>query len=219
MKAALREVLETLALTALIFALVSSAFQTFKVEGRSMEPTLYDGQYLVINKAAYWKIEPNSLGRMAGLTAGTGFPEEGVSVFGEPQYGDIIVFKFPRDLSRPFIKRVIGRPGDTVEIRNGRVLINGEPLDEPYQKDVPRYQVGPEQVPARHYFVLGDNRNNSSDSHVWGMVPEDNILGKAAVRYWPLLAWSVALSAAPHFGGEPSSPAAAMGSGGKEEPR
>lgn len=95
-------------------------------------------------------------------------PTDGMPVFGEPKRGDVVVFKFPRDLSRPFIKRIIGLPGETVEIRNGRVLINGEDLEEPYLRDLPRYQVAPEMVPRGNYFVLGDNRNNSSNSHSLG---------------------------------------------------
>ncbi len=202
MRTVLREVLETLALTVLIFALVSAVFQTFKVEGRSMEPTLHNDEYLIINKASYWRIDPSSLARLAGVEQVPVAHSEGVPVFGEPKRGDVIVFKFPRDLSRPFIKRIIGLPGETVEIRNGQVLINGEELEEPYLRDQPRYHVGPEVVPHGNYFVLGDNRNNSSDSHVWGMVPQDNILGKAWVRYWPLRDLAVNLSPAPHLTSE-----------------
>ncbi len=211
LKTVLREVTETLALTVLIFALVSAVFQTFRVDGKSMEPTLQNDQYLIISKAAYWRVAPSSLARLAGLAPtaeanqrgeAASLPEDGVPVFGEPKRGDVIVFRFPRDMSRPFIKRIIGLPGETVEIRNGRVLINGELLEEVYLKDPPRYQVGPEMVPRSNYFVLGDNRNNSSDSHVWGMVPEENILGKAWVRYWPLVDWSVAFSPPPHFASE-----------------
>lgn len=202
----LREVLETLALTVLIFALVSAVFQTFKVDGRSMEPTLQNEQYLIVNKAAYWQINPSSLGKLAGIAGGALASADGVPVFGAPQRGDVIVFKFPRDLTRPFIKRIIALPGETVEIRNSHIFINGEELEEPYIKDAPRYQVGPEMVPRGNYFVLGDNRNNSSDSHVWGMVPEENILGKASVRYWPLPEWSVRLSPPPYFASEQPAP-------------
>jgi signal peptidase I len=190
-------VLETLALTALLFALVSSALQTFKVDGRSMEPTLRNGQHLIINKAEYWKIDSNSLPSLSGIRENAPPTEAGTPVFGEPRRGDIIVFKFPRDLSRPFIKRVIALPGETVEIRDGRVLIDGEVLDEPYLADAPRYSIPSERVPSGNYFVLGDNRNNSSDSHVWGMVPEENIVGRAWVRYWPFSDWSTNISPLP----------------------
>jgi signal peptidase I len=199
---AIREVLETLALTALIFALVSSALQTFKVDGRSMEPTLRNGQHLVISKAEYWKVDHTSLASLAGLKTNPQPAEAGIPVFGEPRRGDIIVFKFPRDLSRPFIKRIIALPGETVEIHDGRVSIDGEALDEPYLIDAPRYSIPAETVPTGNYFVLGDNRNNSSDSHVWGMVPEENIIGRAWVRYWPFSDWSANISTLPTLASE-----------------
>jgi signal peptidase I len=199
---AFREVLETLALTALIFALVSSALQTFKVDGRSMEPTLHNGQHLIVSKAVYWQIDPTSISQLAGLPGDVMNRGAAVPVFGQPKRGDIIVFKFPRDLSRPFIKRIIAVPGETVEIRDGRVLINGEQLEESYLIDAPRYSAPAETVPPGSYFVLGDNRNNSSDSHVWGMVPQENILGKAWVRYWPFSEMSANLSEAPRLASE-----------------
>lgn len=112
--------------------------------------------------------------------------------FNPPQRGDIVVF-WPTDklkqenpsLKDAFIKRVIGLPNETVEVRNGLVYINGEPLEENYIAAPPDYQWGPETVPADSYLVLGDNRNNSYDSHFWGYVPRENIIGRAVVRFWP----------------------------------
>jgi len=186
MKTAIRETIETLLLTLVIFLLVRGVVQNFKVEGHSMEPTLHNGQYLLVNKAAYWVLDKELL--PAWVPAIELLPDGRMQPFGEPQRGDIVVFKFPRDENKDFIKRVIGLPGDTVEIRDNRVYVNGQPLQEPYVKEPPRYE---EKwvVPAGNYFVLGDNRNNSSDSHVWGMVPRENIIGKAWLSYWPVSSW------------------------------
>ena len=192
MKAALREIFETIILTILIFLLVRSVVQNFKVEGRSMEPTLESGQYLLINKAVYWRFD------MQALRSAFAFQREAppaadrpAYVFGPPQRGDVVVFRFPRDLSRDFIKRIIAGPGETVEIRGGKVYVNGVALKEPFLREHPSYSYEPTKVPPGNYFVLGDNRNNSSDSHVWGMVPEEHIIGRAWVRYWPPDTWGV----------------------------
>lgn len=191
MKAAFGEVVETIVLTAIIFLLVRSAVQNFKVEGRSMEPTLHTGQYLLINKTAYLSLDANAvvnslLGRSDEVT--TSNP---VFPFGPPDRGDIIVFRYPVDPNRDFIKRVIGLPGERVEIMQGQVYINGQPLHEPYVKAAPLYDFPEQVVPANQYFVLGDNRNSSSDSHVWGMVPIENIIGRALLCYWPPQEWGM----------------------------
>lgn len=144
--------------------------RTFVAEARyipsgSMEPTLEINDRLVIEKISYH--------------------------FNPPVRGDIVVFWPPESLTQPgkrrdaFIKRVIGLPGDTVEIKNGTVFVNGEGLQEDYIKAEPEYIWGPETVPADHYLVLGDNRNSSFDSHSWGFVPRENIIGRAVVRFWP----------------------------------
>jgi signal peptidase I len=199
MKSALRDLLETLILTVLIFLLVRSVVQNFKVEGRSMEPTLHNGQYLLINKALYWHYDPNTLARLApGAEAASDGPiADSKYLFTQPARGDVIVFRYPKDPSRDFIKRVIAVPGDTVEIRPGVVIINDKTLPEGYVSAPPNYAMQPETVPAGNYFVLGDNRNNSSDSHVWGLVPEGNIIGKAWVSYWPRDSWGEIQSAEP----------------------
>lgn len=131
----------------------------------SMEPTLQINDRLVIEKVSYY--------------------------FNPPERGDIVVFWPPDNIfegqqSRDaFIKRVIGLPGDTVQVTNGTVYVNDEPLDEDYIKAEPDYEWGPETVPDDSYLVLGDNRNSSFDSHSWGFVPRENIIGKAVVRFWP----------------------------------
>jgi signal peptidase I len=157
---ALRELIETLILTLVIFLLIRFAVQNFRIEGYSMEPNFHDGQFLFVNKIVY----------MLRL----------------PERGDVIVFVPPSNSTRDFIKRVIGVPGDRVEIVNGRVFVNGEELKETYPLNVGSYSMGPITVPPDEYFVLGDNRNYSSDSHSWGPVSANKIIGKAWVTYWPL---------------------------------
>ncbi|MCX7840095.1 MAG: signal peptidase I [Anaerolineae bacterium] len=157
--AALRELIETLILTLVIFLIIRFAVQNFRIEGSSMEPNFHDGQYLFVNKLIY--------------------------MFQPPQRGDVIVFVPPNSGSRDFIKRVIGLPGERVEIRSGTVFINGEPLIENYPLNPGSYSSGPIVVPPDEYFVLGDNRNYSSDSHSWGTVHIKKIIGKAWFSYWP----------------------------------
>ena len=185
---ALRETAETVLLALVIFLLVRAAIQNFKVEGSSMEPTLHSGQYLLVNKIRYFSVDTQKLGKLFPvLPLGGGL--SGLAPFGNPQRGDIIVFHSPRDPGRDFIKRVVGLPGDVVEIRGEEVYVNGLSLEEPYIAAGPAYSKEATTVPGDSYFVLGDNRNNSSDSHVWGPVPKENIVGKAWLSYWPLNQW------------------------------
>ena len=194
MRSAFREILETIVLTVLIFLLVRAVVQNFKVEGHSMEPTLYDGQYLLINKALYWQLDLKPVADLwPALVTSEGST---VNLFRAPSRGDVIVFKAPQSPERDFIKRIIGLPGERVEIRNGKVFVNGRALSEPYIKDPPLYEMPLLVVPDGSYFVLGDHRNNSSDSHVWGVVPRDNIVGAAWISYWPPAKWGI-ISAAP----------------------
>ena len=133
------------------------------VPSASMESTIMTGSRMLGLRVLYW--------------------------FDDPERGDIIVFKYPDDPSENFVKRVIGLPGDTVEIIQGVTYVNGEKLDEPYLNETPRAQnYGPYEVPEGCYFVMGDNRNNSHDSRFWTntYVPRENILGKALFCYWPL---------------------------------
>ena len=152
------DVLETLVLSIVLFALINAVSARIRVDGYSMEPTLHSGEFVIVNKLAYW--------------------------LGSPEQGDIIVFHFPRDPEQEYIKRVIGLPGDEVEVMDGLVRVNGQVLDEPYIAAPPVYQSS-WTVAEDSLFVLGDNRNNSSDSHNWGPVPYDNIVGKAVYVYWP----------------------------------
>ncbi len=170
----MREALITLGLAALLYVGLTFIVQNSPVLGSSMEPTLREsGQRLLVSRVAYW--------------------------FGEPQRGDIITFNPPEDWAnptgRPFIKRVIGLPGETVEIKNGKVYINGEPLDEPYlDSSQPMTRTMPAMtVPPGYYFVLGDNRNVSEDSSYYReAIPRSSIIGKAWLSIWPPGTWGLA---------------------------
>lgn len=167
----LREILVSALLGTALFVVLQNTIQTCVVSSSSMEPDLQVGQRLIVNKVNYY--------------------------FEEPKRGDIIVFRPPANPdSIPYIKRVIGLPGDTVEIRNGKVFVNGQALDEPYIKEKPLYTMPPEFIMLDNYFVLGDNRNDSNDSHVWGTVPRENIIGKASISIWPVEDWGLA----PNYG-------------------
>jgi signal peptidase I len=175
-RSALREVIETVVLTLLIYFLVRHfLLENYRVLGMSMTPTLENGQFLVVYKLGY---------RLH-----------------EPERGDIIVFRDPAGSDRKLIKRVIGLPGEVVEIQEGQVFINQQPLDEPYIQSSAEYTLPPTPIPADQYFVLGDNRNNSSDSHYWGALPSDNIVGRAWFAYWPPSKWG--LVSHPVYGNEP----------------
>jgi signal peptidase I len=164
-----REFVETIVLTLVIFAIINVLTGRFRVEGPSMEPSLHQGQYLIINKIVY-KLHP-------------------------PRRGDIIVFHHPSSTGRDLIKRVIGLPGEMVEIREGKVYIDGVLIEEPYvayQSGYSvRYVLGPDE-----FFVLGDNRPNSDDSHNWGVLKREFIVGKAWLSYWPPEEWG----GVPHHG-------------------
>lgn len=188
-----RELAETVILALLIFFAVKAVVQNFRVEGASMEPTMHNNEYLLVNKALYLRVDLDRVRDFLPFLPRGNDDER--HVFRAPRRGDIVVFKFPLDPSRDFIKRVIGVPGDTVEVRDETVFINGSPLKEDYIKDKPNYTYAPKTVPQGMYFVLGDNRRNSFDSHAWGnsctpqqlcdFVPEENIIGQAWVSYWP----------------------------------
>jgi signal peptidase I len=175
-KSKAREYAETL-IIALLIALFVRAFvvQAFKIPSSSMEPTLLVGDHLLVNKFIY----------------GIRIPliDKKIFRFSKPQRGDIIVFIFPRDKSKDFIKRVIGLPGDTVEIRDRKIYINDRLIEDPwgaYSSWGPTTpdNYGPNKVPSHSLFVLGDNRNNSQDSRYWGFVPLNDVLGKAFIMYW-----------------------------------
>lgn len=151
---------------------LSLLIRTFVAEPRfipsdSMFPTLEINDRLVIEKVSYY--------------------------LKSPQFGDIIVFTPPSQLQeigyaadQAFIKRIIGQPGQTIEVKNGRVYIDNQPQFERYIAEEPHYQLPPVKVPENSYFVMGDNRNDSNDSHVWGFLPQENIIGRAVFRFWPI---------------------------------
>jgi signal peptidase I len=160
-----RDILETLVLSVIIFLAINTVSARIRVVQSSMQPTLYEGDFVIVNKLAY--------------------------KMGEPGRGDVIVFQPPTAADdEPFIKRVIGLPGEQIEIQNGKVFVNGQEIHELYIKAPPNY-AGHWLVPQGHLFVLGDNRNNSSDSHNWGYVPQTSIIGKALVVYLPVSHWQV----------------------------
>ncbi|MGD0765110.1 MAG: signal peptidase I [Dehalococcoidia bacterium] len=175
-----RDLIETAILALLIFLPVRAMVQNFRVDGSSMEGSLHNGQYILVNKAVYFKVNLKFLDFLPFVD----FSSDQY-VFRAPRRGDVIVFRFPGGPSRDFIKRIIGEPGDIVQVRDGLVFINGKALDENYTSNRPQYDYGPQEVPPGQYFVLGDNRNNSFDSHSWGMVPQENIIGRAWLSYWP----------------------------------
>ena len=184
MRALIRELIETAILALLIFLALQSSVQNFRVEGSSMEPTLSTGQYLLVNKIVYFNLSPGDLKSLLPFTDVD--RSEPLFAFHPPRRGEVIIFHFPRDITRDFVKRVIGVPGDEVEIRRGAVYVNGVELDEPYithpsEASMPRLIVEPDS-----YFVLGDNRRASNDSRDWGAVPAENVVGRAWVSYWPL---------------------------------
>ncbi|HVN54720.1 MAG TPA: signal peptidase I [Anaerolineaceae bacterium] len=153
------DTVETVLLALILFFGINAISARVRVENISMLPTLQPGEFVLINKLAY-KV-------------------------GTPSRGDIIVFHYPRDPKEDYIKRVIGLPGDTVVIENGHVTVNDQVLTEPYIAAQPTYS-SRTVVPENSLFVLGDNRNQSSDSHSWGSVPYDLVVGKAVFIYWPL---------------------------------
>jgi signal peptidase I len=182
------DITQTVGLALLIFFSIRVVAQNFKVEGASMEPTLHNGQFLIILKAAYARIDGTPLERLVVRSSPNGAP---VFLFGGPERGDIAVFRSPTPPERDFIKRVVAVPGDLIEVRDGRVYLNGELQTEPYIRGPANYQSPPQVVPRGEYFVLGDNRSNSSDSHVWGFLPAANLIGKAWLTYWPPQQWGV----------------------------
>jgi signal peptidase I len=153
------ELLQTILMAVVLYFLIDTVVGRVRVENISMQPTLHEGQFILVNKLAY---------RIGGF-----------------HRGDVVVFHYPRDPREDYIKRVIGLPGDEVTIQNGQVSINGQVLDEPYIASPPAY-TNTWTVPPDQVFVLGDNRNLSSDSHSWGFLPIGNVVGKALVVYWPL---------------------------------
>jgi signal peptidase I len=161
-----------------------------------MEPNLHSGQYILVNKIVFFHFDMNAPMRLLPGNAELG--QKIVYPFRRPHRGDVVVFEYPRDQSKDYIKRVIGVEGDTVEIRDGKVFVNGVMLDESYLQGAPticrvedRCAQGAIAVQAGTIFVLGDNRNNSSDSREWDALPLDRVIGQAWVSYWPQEHWGM----------------------------
>jgi len=190
MVTAVREILETLVFALLVFLLVQAVFKNFKVEGSSMEPNIHDGQYLIVNRLVYSTAGPvdvlkRATSKMPALRRLLD------TLFHAPERGDVIVFIPPNNPQKDYIKRVIGLPGDKVEIRQGRVYVNDRPIIEPYIHTVPGISWGPAVVGPNELFVMGDNRANSSDSRAFGMLGLGNVIGKAWLSYWPPRTWGL----------------------------
>ncbi|GJQ34886.1 MAG: signal peptidase I [Anaerolineales bacterium] len=159
-----RDMLETLLLAVVLFVGINAVSARVRVDGYSMRPTLEDGEFVLVSKLSYR--------------------------FGEYERGDIIVFHFPLNPKEELIKRVIGLPGDQVKVEGNQVYVNGQVLNEEYIFEAPLYS-GEWTVTDGFLFVLGDNRNNSNDSKDWGLLPQENVVGRAVLIYWPPPMWSV----------------------------
>jgi signal peptidase I len=167
---ALLDILETLLLSLVLFLAINAISARVRVEGSSMEPSFHDGEFVIVSRLDYR--------------------------FGSPDYGDVVVFHYPGNPEEEYIKRIVGLAGDHVRIAEGTVYVNGQVLEESYIQAEPAYS-GEWHVPEDYIFVLGDNRNNSSDSHSWGPLPMENVIGRAVFVYWPLSDWGVIKSAEP----------------------
>lgn len=161
-KSAFLELFESVAIAVILAVLIRLfIFQPFYIPSGSMEPNLQIGDRIIVSKLTYR--------------------------FSEPQRGDVIVFKFPLDPSRDFVKRAVALGGETVALRDNTLYIDGQPVPEEYLPQDLRFgDFGPREIPQNHYLMLGDNRNSSDDSRMWGPLPEEYIVGKAVVIYWPI---------------------------------
>jgi signal peptidase I len=163
----LRELVETIVLALIIFLLMRQVIQNYRIESHSMEPNFAEGQFILVNKLAY--------------------------VFGEPSRGDVVVFHNPRNEREDYIKRIIGLPGDTVEIVDGQVRVNGQAIEEPFiaNKNRAGERFGPLIVDPGYLFVMGDNRPNSSDGRSFGPLDQELVVGQAWLRVWPFRSWGL----------------------------
>lgn len=179
------ELVQVLVLAVLMVTVIRNFVQNYRIDGISMEPNFHNGQFLIVNRFAYCPgiyVELPLINRPI-------FTKRWCTV--TPTRGDVVIFEYPRDPSRDFIKRVIGLPGETVEIRQGEVYINGVQMPQPFGPNPGSYSADPIVVGADEVYVMGDNRNNSSDSHLWGPLKQESIIGEALVSYWPPQNWSL----------------------------
>ena len=168
MRTFFRDTLTTIVLAAVIFFGLQATFERFDVREYCMEPNFQEGQQVIVNKVLY--------------------------KFREPERGDVIILHPPPPYdpkATPFIKRIIALPGDTIEVNNGAVYVNDSKLYEPYIKELPNYTVERYKIPENNYFVLGDNRNNASDSHTGWTLPRQTIIGKVFLSVWPPDSWGL----------------------------
>jgi signal peptidase I len=198
-KSVVREYAEAIIVAMLLaFAIRVFVVQAFKIPSGSMIPTLLIGDHILVSKLSYGFQWPTDCKLQVNFPPVNCYASATIVAFGKPQRGDIIVFRFPEDEEKDFIKRIVGGPGDTVQLKNKTVLVNGEPLDDKaFTQRIdpgivdgtinPRDNFGPVTVPEGSYFVMGDNRDQSLDSRFWGFVREEKIRGKAFRIYW---SWS-----------------------------
>ena len=156
----LREAIETVTFTLLILFMIHFAVQSFRTDGQSMEPNFHTGEYVLVNKVMY--------------------------LFQQPQRGDVIVFQYPFDIHKDFIKRIIGLPGDIIQTTSTSVSINGQTITEPYVHIPVNFENNTWKLGTKQFFVMGDNRDNSLDSRSWGPLDRSYIIGKVVVAYWPI---------------------------------
>ena len=182
-----REIIEAVVLAAVVFMLLQVTVRNFKVDGSSMDPTLEDGQYLLVNRLVYLRVELDRLAKIVPFwKAGEGVSRHAIHA---PKRGEVIVFEFPdsnpNNPRKDFVKRVVGLPGETMRMFDGKVFVNEEVLDEPYLSQKDHSNASEITLGEGEYYVLGDNRAHSNDSRSWGAVPEANIRGKVWMVYWP----------------------------------
>jgi len=173
-----------LVLAVVVFMLLQTTVRNFKVDGSSMDPTLEHGQYLLVNRLLYLRIDSERISKIIPFWQST----DQTSHFAvrAPKRGEVIVFQFPQDPNKDFVKRVVGLPGEVIEMRDGRVYVDGVVLEEPYLTAKDNSNKSEYQLKDGEYYVLGDNRSHSNDSRSWGPVPEANLRGKVWMVYWPL---------------------------------
>lgn len=182
-----REIIEAVALALIVFLIIQTGVRNFKVEGASMQPTLEGGQYLLVNKLVYFQLDAARLSRVVpfwSVSRSTASTER--FALRPPQRGEVIVFHYPRDTTKDFVKRVIGLPGETIGIEGGEVFIDGKHLIEPYLTSRGTSSTNAIVLGLNEYYVMGDNRRGSNDSRNWGPVAGELVLGKVWFVYWPV---------------------------------
>ncbi len=179
-----RDIFEALVLAVVVFLLLQATVRNFKVDGSSMDPTLEHGQFLLVNRLVYLRIDIERLSKIVPFWQSN--DRSSHYAIRPPKRGEIIVFEFPRDASKDFVKRIVGLPGEEIEIRDGTVIVDGAVLEEPYLTAKDKSNKSTYRLKEGEYYVLGDNRSRSNDSRSWGPVPEANLRGKVWMVYWPV---------------------------------